>query len=335
MVLGVGAALAAGQGVAHADSSDAASSEASQTQPARPHPVSQLKRDVSALAASAASVASNAAPSGRGASATAALTTHLDSLTASGANRPRSSFGAAAAKPKSVTDAIDSARTALTRTVTGSLAPQANSTTTVAPSPSDVVQTPYGELGKWMLNPDGSVANWGGQKYFGNKTLVEPINVILVDPTSTTPEESTAKLNKDMTKAGFPAQQVHSTGFQGNIDGTIYGQQPSGPLQAFSDNLYVLPNDHARVFGPAPVAQADGGGYVWTAAASTETPGIYAGAFTHRYVSFDLARDILVIRLLLSGGATFVGVVPMNNQYNDGTVSTGDHDGYAVVLQLN
>lgn len=333
MVLGVGAALAAGQGVAHADSSEAAASEATQSQPARPHPVSQLKRDVSALAAS---VASNAAPRSRVASPSAALSTHLDSLTGTtGVNRPRSSFGVAAAKPTSVTEAIDSARTALTRTITGSLTPQAKSTTTATPSPGDVAQTPYGELGKWMLNPDGSVANWGGQTYLGNKTLVEPINVILIDPTSTTPEESTAKLNKDMTKAGFPAQQVHSTGFGGNIDGTVYGQQPSGPLQAFSDNLYVLPNDHARVFGPAPVAQEGGGGYVWTAAASTETPGIYAGALTHRYVSFDLARDILVVRLLLSGGATFVGVVPMNNQYNDGTVSTGDHDGYAVVLQLN
>ena len=64
-------------------------------------------------------------------------------------------------------------------------------------------------------------------------------------------------------------------------------------------------------------------------------PGIYDNAFTHRYLSYDLARDMLALRLILSGQATLVGVQKMDNVYNDGAVSTGDHDGYAIVLRLN
>jgi hypothetical protein len=214
---------------------------------------------------------------------------------------------------------------------------QTSPTTTSAnlPSPGDVVDTPYGSVGKWMLNPDGSVANWGGQTY-GDKTLREPVNVIIVDPNSKTPGESTAKLNSAMFWSGFPAQPIHSTGFDGTVLGTTYDQLPGdGTEAAYSDLPFVLPNDHARVFGPATVAAADGTGYLWTAAASTEVPGIYDNAFTHRYLSYDLARDMLALRLVLSGQATLVGIQKMDNVYNDGTVSTGDHDGYAIVLRLN
>ncbi|MET0475339.1 MAG: hypothetical protein ABW001_11975 [Mycobacterium sp.] len=204
-----------------------------------------------------------------------------------------------------------------------------------APAPGDVVQTPYGTVGKWMLNPDGSVANWGGQAY-GDTTLREPVNVIIVDPNSKSPQESTARLNSAMFWSGFPAQPIHSTGFDGTVLGTTYDQLPGdGTDAAYSDLPFFLPNDHARVFGPAPVASEDGTGYLWTAAASTEIPGIYDTALTHRYLSYDLARDMLALRLILSGQATLVGIQRMDNVYNDGTVSTGDHDGYAIVLRLN
>jgi hypothetical protein len=209
-------------------------------------------------------------------------------------------------------------------------------TTQTTPGPGDVVDTPYGRVGKWMLTSDGEqVANWGGQIY-GDKTLREPVNVIIVDPNSKTPGESTARLNSAMFWSGFPAQPIHSTGFDGTVLGTTYDQLPgNGTEAAYSDLPFFLPNDHARVFGPAPVAAADGTGYLWTAAASTEVPGIYDNQFTHRYLSYDLARDMLALRLILSGQATLVGVQKMDNVYNDGTASTGDHDGYAIVLRLN
>ena len=40
------------------------------------------------------------------------------------------------------------------------------------------------------------------------------------------------------------------------------------------------------------------------------------------------------MRLILSGQATFVAMAPLDNAVNTATTTTGDHDGYAVILQL-
>ncbi|MBJ7340965.1 hypothetical protein [Mycolicibacterium sp.] len=202
--------------------------------------------------------------------------------------------------------------------------------TPAAPSPTDVAQTPYGDVGPWLLQPNGQIANYGGVPHDG-KTVLEPINVIIIDPTATSSAQSTARLNAAMAYAGFPAQPIHSTGFLGNIDGTTYGQQPSGFLQAFSDQFFLFTNDHGRMFGPAPAT--NGTGYVWTGAFSTEQLNP-ANPLTHEYVSSEIARAELARRLVASGRATVVGYVPLGNAYDDGTFTTGDHDGYAVVLQL-
>lgn len=214
--------------------------------------------------------------------------------------------------------------------VTGALAP--STTGAGAPSPGDEVQTSYGAIGKWMLKPSGQISTFGGQKVEG-KQLLEPINVIIVDPTSTSPEEAIAKLNASLSQAGFPAQAIHSTGLQGSIDGDAYGQQPAGFLQAYSDDFFLLPDDHARAFGPA-VAQ-DGVGYVWTVAASREQIGLIGIVPTHVYVSYNAARDELTNQLVLDG-ATLVGAVPLNNSIDGAgaTQTVGDHDGYALVVQL-
>jgi hypothetical protein len=360
-VLGVGAALATGTGVAHADDASPSAADSGASQQAKPHGLNQLKKDVS-HALSAVSGATTGSPSSsrtaRSSLATSnaatprsvvtsvvsGVTKQVDSVTATvtgAAKRPFADFTGGASSTSSSTalvKPITSVPTQVKNALTGIVAANARpSTTTTAPAPEQSVDTPYGEIGKWLIQPGGDVSEWGGQPYQG-KTLVEPINVIIVDPNSTSTDESTKKLNRDMTLAGFPAQPIHSTGFMGMINGQPYQQQPTGDEQAFSDNLFILPNDHARAFGPAPI-DADNDpttqeGYVWTVAASTETPGIYDGALTHSYVSYDLARDILVLRLLLTGQATFVGIQPMNNSYNTETETTGDHDGYAVVLAL-
>jgi len=199
------------------------------------------------------------------------------------------------------------------------------------PSPDDEVQTAYGDIGKWMLESNGDISDYGGQPYTG-RTLLEPVNVIIVDPTSTSKAEATQRLNAAMFWSGFPAQPVHSTGFQGTIDDVTYGQQPTGLLSGYSDNLFILPNDHGRIFGPDPVETSSG--YVWSGAFSTEQLGIYNLLPTHTYVSSDMARAALAMRLILSGQATFVAMVPLDNAVNTATTTTGDHDGYAVVLQL-
>jgi hypothetical protein len=198
------------------------------------------------------------------------------------------------------------------------------------PTPADEAQTAYGDIGKWMLQPNGQISNYGGQSYDG-KTLLETVNVIIVDPTSTTPAEATCKLNAAMFWSGFPAQLIHSSGFSGNIDGATYGQQPGGILLGYSDNFFLFPDDHGRMFGPAPVETSTG--YVWSGSFSSETLG-FSGLPGHIYVSSDLARTALAMRLIASGQATFVGMVPLDNAYNTATTTTGDHDGYAVVLQL-
>lgn len=204
-------------------------------------------------------------------------------------------------------------------------------TAATAPAPDDATQTAYGDIGKWMLESNGQISDYGGQPYQG-KTLLEAVNVVILDPNSTSPEQAAARLNTAMFWSGFPAQPIHSTGFAGEIDDVIYGQQPTGLLEGYSDNLFILPNDHGRIFGPDPVQTSTG--YVWSGAFSTEALTIYGLLPAHAYVSSTMARTALATRLILSGQATYVGMVPLDNAVDDATTTTGDHDGYAVVLRL-
>lgn len=199
------------------------------------------------------------------------------------------------------------------------------------PTPADQVPTVYGDIGKWMLQSNGQISDYGGLPY-GGRTVLEPVNVIIVDPTSTSAAEAAHKLNTVMFWSGFPAQPIHSTGFQGTIDDVTYGQQPTGLLLGYSDNFFLFPNNHGRIFGPDPVETS--AGYVWSGSFSTEQFVIYDLLPRHAYVSSNLARNALALRLIASGQATYGGMVPLDNSYNTATTTTGDHDGYAVVIIL-
>lgn len=199
------------------------------------------------------------------------------------------------------------------------------------PTPTDQVPTAYGDIGKWMLESDGQISDYGGLPYRG-RTVLEPVNVIIVDPTSTSAAEAEHKLNNVMFWSGFPAQPIHSTGFRGTIDDVTYGQQPTGLLLGFSDNFFLFPNNHGRIFGPDPVETS--AGYVWSGSFSTEQFVIYDLLPRHAYVSSNLARSALAMRLIASGRATYGGMVALDNSYNTATTTTGDHDGYAVVIVL-
>lgn len=211
------------------------------------------------------------------------------------------------------------------------LAEAATEAEAAPPTPADAVPTPYGEIGKWMLKAGGQIANWGGKRV-GGKTLLEAVNVIIVDPHSTTPAQAARNVNNAMLRAEFPAQYLHSFGFRGRIDGATYGQKPTGPLLAYSNNFFLFPNDHGRLFGPAPMQTE--AGYVWTGAFSTEKVGFSGLLPGHVYVSSNQARDALVQQLIASGQATYGGLVPLENAYNTASTTTGDHDGFAVVLVL-
>jgi hypothetical protein len=216
-------------------------------------------------------------------------------------------------------------------TVTG-LTNSTPATSATTPSPTDEAVTAYGDIGKWMLKPDGQIADYGGEPY-GGRTVYEAVNIIIVDPGAGSPEQARQRLDTAMFWSGFPAQPIHTTGFQGTIDDITYGQMPNLPLFGYSDNLFVFPNDHGRIFGPDPVETSTG--YVWSGAFSTEQLGIVHGFLPgHTYVSSNAARNALAMRMILSGRATYGGMVPLDNAYNTETTTTGDHDGYAVVLIL-
>lgn len=202
---------------------------------------------------------------------------------------------------------------------------------TPAPLPGDSAASAYGDIGTWMLKSNGQIADWGGKRYDGKK-LLEAVNVIIVDPHSTTGSQAHRGLNNAMLRARFPAQPLHNFGFRGNIDDVTYGQKPYGPLLAYSDNFFLFRNNHGRFFGPDPIQTE--AGFVWSGAFSTERVGFSGLLPGHVYVSSNAARDALATALISGGQATYGGLVPLQNAYNTPTTTTGDHDGFAVVLVL-
>ena len=199
------------------------------------------------------------------------------------------------------------------------------------PDPDDQAATEYGDIGKWMLERNGDIADYGGLPYDG-KTVLEPVNVIFVDQTSRSALEATWRLSAAMRRAGFPPRFFHSTGFRGLIDDVRYRQRPGGLLLGYSDDFFLLPNNHGRIFGPDPVETSSG--YVWSGAFSTEEFTFYQGLPRHGYVSSNEARDALAADFVASGRGSLGGMVSLDNIYDTDDFTTGDHDGYAVVIVL-
>lgn len=199
------------------------------------------------------------------------------------------------------------------------------------PSAGDMTETIYGDIGQWMLQPNGEIADWIGHQY-DNRTLLEGINVIIIDPAPVPLDMAVRRLNRAMVMAGFPGVIFHSGGYQGLINGDTFQQQPVGFQLAYSDSFFLLPNNHGRIMGPYP--PADGLGYIWIASLSREQLGDYNGELTHVFVSFNEARDALVEGLVEHTGATNLGPVNLDNAYDTPLYYTGDADGYAAVIQL-
>lgn len=199
------------------------------------------------------------------------------------------------------------------------------------PAPGDQASTDYGDIGKWMLERNGDIADYGGLPYHG-KTVLEPVNVIIVDQTSRSSLEARWRLSAAMRRAGFPPRFFHSTGFRGLIDDVLYRQRPGGLLLGYSDNFFLFPNNHGRIFGPDPIETSTG--YVWSGAFSTEEFTFYQGLPRHAYVSSIDARDALAGDFVASGRGTLGGMVALDNAFDTDAITTGDHDGYAVVIIL-
>jgi hypothetical protein len=215
----------------------------------------------------------------------------------------------------------------------------------VAPAAAEVVAVSSGDtvslpslpvMGKWLLDSNDNVAHWLGDKLRGLR-LDEPINVVIraaapkAPPAA--PMSGAAALDRLLaaTKtAGYPLREGHSCGYQAIIAGQRYGDISQGKDKCtFSNEAWVLPNNHGRIFGPALWE----GNYYFIAAFSRED--IVLPATHHKYVSFKAARDDFAKRMQQSGAAALVGSVPMGNGIpDDGFQTTGDHDGDAVLLDL-
>lgn len=195
---------------------------------------------------------------------------------------------------------------------------------------SEAVANPAGlpSVGKWMIDRAGAIAHWLGEIYEGKK-LHEPINVILVDSGAASADDARTRLVAAATAAGYPVRFGHSTGYRGFIGGDLYDQLPVGRDDAFSNRIFEETNNHGRVFGPHRFGEA----YVFIAAFSRERVNLLDRP-AHRYASFNQARDDLARRLEEKSAFKASGFVLLDNAVaDDPAITTGDHDGRAVVLR--
>lgn len=227
----------------------------------------------------------------------------------------------------------------------------------LAPDPRATVQTPYGDLGKWMINKKGQVADWVGIPYCTGdvcKTMQEPINTVFTVP-APNKFKAEATLNRTLRRAGFAPSCCSSVGYQGIVDQVTSSQMPRGGIlgvgvlgpgfiergllglllgigPAYRDASFLVSNSHLRTFGGV----SDGAGnYIFTASVSKEYLDTSTGKPTHGYDSFDEARAAL-LNGMVGVGAQNLGLVEMDNKIPalDPTYSTGDHDGFAQVIAL-
>lgn len=195
--------------------------------------------------------------------------------------------------------------------------------------PPQMLAHPQGlpAVGKWMLNTQYEPAQWLGESYRG-RNLHEPINIVIVDMAAPSAEQARQRLLQNLKAAGYLARKGHSTGYHGCIDGVIYEQLPDGKEEAFSDEPFETRNNHGRIFGPHPYR----GGWLFVGAFSRERMDLL-DKVKHRYVSFNQARDDLSQRLDTKTDYKVKAFVQLDNALiGDAAVTTGDHDGVAVMV---
>ena len=282
------------------------------------------------------------ADSGRGSSSQASDTQSSSSVSAP----QRGAVAGPAAKPVRSGNAARSAAAVSTLPRAAAVA-----AAIPAPDPKATVATPYGQLGKWMINKKGQVADWvgipgGGNPALGTKTIQEPINTIFVVKADNA-KAAQKTLGKALKSSGFGASNFSSIGYSGIVKTETYKQYPRGGIfgnntglfgllfgvgPAYRDAPYNQTNTHLRTFGGA----ADGNGnFIFTGSVSTEAYVTIDGKKPHGYESFDGARTAL-FDAMVKNGATNLGLVDMANQIpaDDPTYTTGDADGKARVIGI-
>lgn len=183
-------------------------------------------------------------------------------------------------------------------------------------------------LGPWMLRSDGTPARWLGIPFRG-KTLVEPINVVLVDPVSRTRQQAISRAISEARLAGYHDEWGHSSGYWAQIGDGLYTEIPDNQPRAFSNRGFYQTNNHGRIMGPALVD----GRFVFVASFSTERPSFFP-SFRHLFVSFVKARDDFCAQMNLRSAYRIEGVIFLGNVLEEGEKTTGDHDGRVTILQI-
>ena len=184
------------------------------------------------------------------------------------------------------------------------------------------------QIGRWLLTGREVPANWLGQKFQG-KMMREPINVILVDEVAATPDAAVQYLLESCEAIGYLSRPGHSSDYRGQIGNVIYSQLPQEENHAFSNAMYIFPNNHGRIFGPHFFA----GYYYFSGALSREAINLFAEV-RHVYASFEMAKQDFAARMQANGRYFVVGAIAMENVFLPSeSMTTGDHDGTAVLLR--
>ena len=191
------------------------------------------------------------------------------------------------------------------------------------PAPQNVAHPPgLPDMGRWMYQKNGQPADWLGMQVDGHP-LQEPVNVVIVDTHAASGAEATQYLEKAFHAGAYKSRIGHSGGYRAWLQDGYREQLP----HTFSNNHFIVSNNHGRVFGPVC---ADG---AW----------IFVGAFSrehldktarpgqeHQFESFNAARNDAAAELA-AHGYHIAGSVPLDNA----TPDTGDHDGKAVLLSAD
>jgi hypothetical protein len=183
------------------------------------------------------------------------------------------------------------------------------------------------DLGKWMLDHTGLAAHWLGEIYNGKK-LREPINVVILDTQAKSVDDAKARVVAASARAGYTIRIGHSCGYRALIAGQPHHQLPTGWDDAFSNHLFEMTNNHGRMFGPFEHLRS----FVLIGAFSREEVSLLHWP-EHRYASFNKARNEYAASLDGQTEFKLTGHVDMHNAIiDDASVTTGDHDGKAVLL---
>jgi hypothetical protein len=150
-----------------------------------------------------------------------------------------------------------------------------------------------------------------------------------VDSVARSADEARTRLLQACRAAGYRSREGHSGGYRGYLGGVLFHQLPTTAGHAFSNEPFELHNNHGRIFGPFPLK----GGWLFIGALSREKFDPRTKT-EHVFVSFNQAREDFARKLDEATGYKITGHVELANSLaDDPALTTGDHDGRAVVLK--